>query len=109
MDKWLESVHSDGTEEFVSNPAPKLFETVKVRIRMYEDAPVKHVLLRSNPNGEEHFEEMQVVKTEHGLSYYEAPLKITENRMPYQFYLVCETIVYFYTQNGITASCPPLC
>ena len=88
MEQWLESVHSDGTEEFVSNLSPKLFETVQVRIRMYEDAPVKHVLLRSNPNGEEHFEEMEAVKTEHGLKYYEAPLRISENRMQYQFYLV---------------------
>ena len=108
MDRWLESVHSDGTAEFVSNPAPSLFETVKVRIRMYEDAPVKHVLLRTNPNGEEHFEEMQVVKTEHGLSYYEAPMKVTENRMAYQFYLVCADVIYFYTQNGITTYVPDL-
>ncbi|MBO5130065.1 MAG: alpha-glycosidase [Oscillospiraceae bacterium] len=108
MEQWLESVHSDGTEEFVSNPSPKLFEMVQVRIRMYEDAPVKHVLLRSNPNGEEHYEEMQVVKIEHGLKYYEAPLRISENRMPYQFYLVCEDVVYFYTQNGITTYVPDL-
>ena len=50
MEQWLESVHSDGTAEFVSNPAPRLFETVQVRIRMYENAPVEHVLLRTNPN-----------------------------------------------------------
>ena len=108
MEKWLESVYSDGTEEFVSNPKPKLFETVKVRIRMYEDAPVQHVLLRSNPNGEEHCAEMQVIKTEHGLKYYEAELKVTEKRMPYQFYLVCEDVVYFYTQKEITTYVPDL-
>ena len=106
MEKWLESVHSDGTAEFVSNPSPALFETVKVRIRMYADAPVEHVLLRSNPNGEEHFADMQIVKTEHGLKYYEAPLRISENRMQYQFYLVCKNVVYFYTQHGITTYVP---
>ena len=108
MEKWLESVYSDGTAEFVSNPHPALFETVKIRIRMYADAPVKHVLLRSNPNGEEHFAEMETVKTEHGLKYCQAELKITENRMAYQFYLVCEDVVYFYTQNGITTYVPDL-
>ncbi|MBQ7344807.1 MAG: alpha amylase N-terminal ig-like domain-containing protein [Oscillospiraceae bacterium] len=102
MDKWLESVYSDGTAGFVSDPHPKLFQTVKVRIRMYADAPVKHVLLRSDPNGEEHFAQMHLVGTVHGLSYYEADLRITENRMSYQFYLVCEDVVYFYTQMGIT-------
>lgn len=108
MEKWLESVYSDGSGEFVSNPRPKLFETVKVRIRMYEDAPVQHVLLRSNPNGEEHFAEMQAVRTEHGLKYYEAELKVTEKRMSYQFYLVCENVVYFYTQKEITTYVPDL-
>ena len=108
MERWLESVYSDGSLEFVSNPRPQLFETVRVRIRMYADAPVKHVLLRTNTNGEERFAEMQIVKTEHGLKYYEADLKITEKRMPYQFYLVCEDVVYFYTQKEITTYVPDL-
>lgn len=53
MELWLESVHSDGTAAFVSNPTPALFEDVTVRLRMYETAPVKHVILRSMPNGME--------------------------------------------------------
>ena len=106
MTTWLESVHSDGTAEFVSNPAPKLRETVTIRIRMYEDTPVKHVFLRTIPNGAERFTEMRVWKTEHGFVYYEAEMTMTENRMPYHFYLVCEKIVYFYTQKDITTYIP---
>ena len=106
MNTWLESVHSDGTAEFVSNPAPKLAETVMIRIRMYEDAPVKHVLLRTIPNGAERFSEMRISKRERGLVYYEAEMTMTENRMQYQFYLVCEDIVYFYTQKEITTYIP---
>jgi len=106
MDKWLESVYSDGTAEFVSNPSPKLFENVTVKIRMYEDAPVKHVFLRSIPNGAERLEEAHIVKKEHGLVYYEAPLAITENRIQYHFYLVCDDIVYFYNQKEITTYVP---
>jgi alpha-glucosidase len=106
MEQWLESVHSDGTEEFVSDLSPKLFDTVQIRIRMYEDAPVKHVLLRTVPNGEDRYDVMHIVKTERGLKYYEVSLRITENRMPYQFYLVCDDRVYFYTQNGITTYVP---
>lgn len=106
MKNWLESVYSDGTAEFVSSPSPKLFETVNIRIRMYEDAPVKTVLLRSIPNGAERLTEAKIVKKERGLVYYEAPLEITENRMQYQFYLVCEDVVYFYTQKEITTYLP---
>lgn len=106
MEKWLESVYSDGTAAFVSNPSPRLFDTVTVKIRMYEDAPVKHVFLRSVPNGAEHLEEAHIVKREHGLVYYEAPLAITENRMQYHFYLVCDDVVYFYNQKEITTYVP---
>lgn len=106
MNTWLESVHSDGTAAFVSNPFPTLNETVMIRIRMYENAPVKCVLLRTVPNGMERLEDMYIVKKERGLIYYEAPLKMTEKRMQYQFYLVCEDVVYFYTQKEITTYVP---
>ena len=106
MDKWLESVYSDGTEEFVSSPSPEFFETVSVRVRMYADAPVRHVLLRSLHNGAERVIEARVAKTERGLNYFEAPLTITEKRIQYQFYLVCDDVVYFYTQRGITTYMP---
>ncbi len=106
MKTWLESVHSDGTAAFVSNPAPKLFEDVTIRLRFYEDAPVKHVILRSMPNGMERLDEMHIAKKENGFVYYEATLKMNENRIQYHFYLVCEDAVYFYTQREITTYLP---
>ena len=45
MEQWLESVYSDGTSCFVSKPKPKLFDT--------KEAPVRHVFLRTVPNGAE--------------------------------------------------------
>lgn len=106
MDKWLESVYSDGTQCFVSNPQPKLYETVTIMLRAYEDAPIQHVFLRTIPNGAELLVEAKKTKTEHGLAYYAAELKMTENRMQYHFYLVCDDIVYFYNQKEITTYVP---
>lgn len=106
MNTWLESVYSDGTAMFVSNPSPKMFETVTIRLRMYADSPVEHVFLRTLPNGEERLTEMQPAETERGLVYYEAPLTMTETRMPYQFYLVCADTIWFYTQKQITSYVP---
>ncbi|MBD5459310.1 MAG: alpha-glycosidase, partial [Lachnospiraceae bacterium] len=90
MEQWLESVYSDGTSCFVSKPEPKLFDTVTVWLRVYEDAPVRHVFLRTVPNGAEELIEAEKRKTEHGLAYYAAELKILENRMQYHFYIVCD-------------------
>ena len=106
MEQWLESVYSDGTVCFVSKPEPKLFDTVTIWIRMYEDAPVRHVFLRAVPNGAEKLIEAERRKTEHGLAYYAAELEMTENRMQYHFYIVCDSIVYFYNQKGITTYVP---
>ena len=106
MNLWLESIYSDGTSEFVSNPSPKLLETVTVKLRMYENAPVRHVILRSLHNGVEQLDEMHIAYTKGGLVYYEAPLTITENRIQYQFYIVTENTVYFYTQKEITTYVP---
>ena len=106
METWLESVHSDGTAAFVSNPTPKLFEDVTIRLRMYEDSPVNHVILRSMPNGMERLDDMQIARKENGFVYYEATLRMNEKRIQYHFYLVCENAVYFYTQRGITTYLP---
>ena len=65
---WLESVYSDGTAAFVSSSCPKLFETVTIRLRFYRNAPVKHVFLRTIPNGVEQLIPMTRCKEEKGLS-----------------------------------------
>lgn len=106
MEQWLESVYSDGTECFVSNPQPAIFETVTVWIRMYEDAPVNHVFLRTVPNGAERLIKAEKRKVKNGLAYYAAELEITEKRMQYQFYLVCDKVIYYYNQKKITTYIP---
>ncbi len=106
MEQWLESVYSDGTECFVSNPQPKLFETVTIWLRVYDDAPIKHIFLRTVPNGAEKLIEAKKQKVENRLAYYAAELQITEKRMHYHFYLVCEDIIYFYNQKEITTYVP---
>lgn len=106
MEQWLESVYSDGSAAFVSNPAPRLFETVTIRLRMYEDAPVQCVILRATPNGGEEKIDMHRSFTKDGLVYWECPLRMEENRMCYHFYLVTEDQIYFYTQKEITTYLP---
>ena len=106
MDNWLESVYSDGTAMFVSAPSPKPRQTVTVRIRMYADAPVRHVFLRWLRNGLEQVAEMAPAGERAGLAYYAADMPVTESRMQYHFYLACDDVIYYYTQRGITTYLP---
>ncbi|MBR1692158.1 MAG: hypothetical protein IJ711_05210 [Lachnospiraceae bacterium] len=106
MEKWLESVYSDGSRQFVSNPEPSLGEEVTVWIRLYEDAPVRHVFVRSIPNGAEELYEAAKRKTAHGFAYYAASFRMREARMQYQFYLACDDVIYYYNQKEITTYIP---
>ncbi|MBR4657273.1 MAG: alpha-glycosidase [Oscillospiraceae bacterium] len=106
MEAWLESVYSDGTLDFVSAPAPRLGQTVTLRLRCAADAPVDAVLLRSFPNGAETLRAMEPGPVRRGLRYYETELRINEPRVCYQFCLVSGGEHYFYTQRGISSCLP---
>ena len=106
MEKWLESVYSDGTSLFVSSPSPKRGEVVTIWLRVYENAPVKHVFLRSAPNGGQLILEMKKRRSENGLAYYATELTMNENRVHYHFFLVCDDIIYYYNQKEITTYLP---
>ncbi|MCR5254864.1 MAG: alpha-glycosidase [Acetatifactor sp.] len=106
MNNWLESVYSDGSKEFVSKQIPKLGDKVNVALRLYEDAPVKHIFLRYLRNGAENLVEMKPEKTLNHLTYYKCEMPVTEKRMQYRFYLVCDDVVYYYTQGQITSYIP---
>ncbi len=106
MEKWLESVYSDGTAQFVSSPAPSLEETVSISVRMYESAPVRHVVLRLLRNGAEELVSMHKDSVRNGLVYYKADIQIRETRTPYHFNLICDNKVYFYNQKEITTYMP---
>ncbi len=103
---WLESVFSCGSPEFVSDPAPRLGQRVSVRLRLYETAPVRGVVLRWLRNGAECLSEARPCRRERGLVWYEAELPVTEPRMQYHFCLAAEGGVLFYTQRGLTAYPP---
>lgn len=103
---WLESVYSDGTCYFVSNPLPALGEKISIYLRMHESSPVKYVFLRTVINGAESLCLMEVDRAENELVYYKGSLTMHEKMMHYQFYLVAENSIYYYTQKEITTFIP---
>ncbi len=99
---WKESVYSDGSPLFVSCQNPQIGETVRIRLRMLETAPVSQVSLRYIKDGAQRLAGMQAAERKNGLVYYEAEIAMTEKHLRYQFYLVGEGVFYCYTQNGLT-------
>ncbi len=105
MEKWLESVYSDSTKYYVSNPYPKRNEKVTISIRMKSNQEVKKVFLRYREFGIEQIRLMNEEK-KGKLSYYSVEVEIKEKRFHYQFYLVTDKKIYFYTQYQITDYIP---
>ena len=106
MEKWLQSVYSDGTANFVSNPLPKKGESITIQLRLFDNAPVTNVIFRAKINGVEVLQEMKKDHVKAGLVYYIATLKIYEDSLHYHFYLVTSQTIYYYNQFEITEYTP---
>ena len=104
--EWLESVCSDTTFNFVSNPYPKKFEAVTFYLRFRKNNDVSHVFLRAREYGVEGLHEMHVAFEEKGLVYYSVEITIRDPFFNYHFYLVTENAVLYYNQKGISDSIP---
>ncbi len=103
---WLGTVHHDGSALFVSDPYPKLGNTVQVRLRLGHDAPVTAVYLRTFPDGEQAFTPMRRVKTTLPVQWWKATLPITQPTVHYRFLLQAADGMWWFTANGPSAGVP---
>ena len=102
MEKWLESIYTDGSRNFISNPHPKKGEKIKVSLRTLEDSPIQYVILRTKLNGIEIPFTMNRIKSKNGLSYYESPeITLYEDVFHYHFFIVTKDRIFYYNQMGI--------
>ena len=106
MTHWLNTVYSDSGALFISNPAPHKGETVRIRLRMIRNADIRHVYLRLKEFGVERLIPMTVEKEKDQLIYYKTDIVCNEARIQYQFYLVTDSNIYYYTQHRITDYIP---
>lgn len=106
MDRWINSIYSDGTKGFVSACTPSIGEKVKISLRLLEGAPAEKIFLRRISNGAEQYIEMKLTKVLAGLAYYTAETAMNEPRLSYYFVIACKDVIYFYTQAGITTYVP---
>jgi alpha-glucosidase len=100
---WLRTVHHDGSEKYVSDLAPRLGETVQVRLRTGQHAPVREVYLHTTPDGESALTPMAPAGCEPPAEWWEASLPVHEPRVRYRFVVVADDGVWFLNAAGLTA------
>ena len=106
MKEWLNSVYSDGTKFYVSNPTPKKGESITIKLKVKENQDLQHVLLRSKEFGAEIFYNMEVESKKNGIVYYQCEVQVKDAVFQYQFYLVTKDEIYYYTQYRMTDYIP---
>ncbi len=97
---WLSTLHHDGSDKYVSHLYPRLGETVKIRLRVGENAPIKRVFLRIFPDGEQFIGQMTLERHEPPVRWWEADLLINEPTVHYRFLIEAEDGMWWYTAAG---------
>lgn len=98
--EWLNSVHHDGSRNYLSELYPAMGEKVHVRLRVTADAPVLRIYLRYYPDGEQAFIAMQPVEKIHQVQWWECILEIRQPVVHYRFTLECSQGIWWYSAAG---------
>ena len=103
---WLSTVFHAATPPYVSEPYPRLDQTVTLRLRVTRTAPVQRVYLRTFPDGEQALTPMALTQTTDLVNWYSVSMPVREPSVHYRFLLVAEDGVWQYTAAGPLAHVP---
>jgi alpha-glucosidase len=98
------TAHHDGSERYVSDPAPSLGDTVTVWVRVPAEADVAMVWARSTPDGEPRFVMSSVDRRTPGEVWWRADVDVHNPVTNYRFLLVDAAGGYrWLTARGVVA------
>jgi alpha-glucosidase len=103
---WLQSIHHDGSERYVSKLHPRLGETVRLRLHIAHGAPIRRVVLRTFPDGEQALTNMTRAATEPPVQWWEADLAIDEPVSHYRFIIDSADGLWHYSAAGPSPFAP---
>ncbi|MHB8628697.1 MAG: alpha-amylase family glycosyl hydrolase [Aggregatilineales bacterium] len=104
---WTAGLHHDGSALYVSNPLPRHGERVTIKLRIPDHAPVKGVLLRTAPDGENYFEQMHETGRADGWVWWAGELHATMPSNPYRFRVYSDEGLHHYTAAGVSRADRP--
>jgi alpha-glucosidase len=98
---YLRSIHHDGSARYVSNSYPRLGETVTLRLRTAPDAPIRQILLRTLPDGEQAFAALTPQPPDAAHRWWTVPLVVSMPTMAYRFVLLTDDGLWTYNGTGL--------
>ncbi len=104
---WTAGLHHDGSALYVSNPLPKMGETLMVKLRVPAEAPITTVYLRTAPDGEGHMEAMHEEGQKGITKWWSAKIPIKMPYTPYRFRILSSEGGFWLTQLGVSRADGP--
>ncbi|OHD08576.1 MAG: hypothetical protein A2086_13060 [Spirochaetes bacterium GWD1_27_9] len=98
---WKQTIFSDSSANFISNPMPKLNEKITFSIRMYKMLSIDSVFLSVCPKGEVFYCKMVKTKEDDFFSYYSVDFEMVSLKLIYKFFLIIDGKEYYYTSYGL--------
>ncbi|MGB4594646.1 MAG: alpha-amylase family glycosyl hydrolase [Anaerolineaceae bacterium] len=103
---WMSSLSHHPTSDYLSNPRPAFGETITVGLLAPADAPIRELILRTIPNGEQSFTRMHPGKVEGNMQFWEAEIAFRERFNPYRFGIVTKEAVWWLNAIGVSQTIP---
>ncbi len=111
---YLVSIHHDGSPRYVRPAARRelrLGDDVTIRLRAALDAPIERILLRTCPDGEQFFTEMQPADAARAgvppaCRWWQATLRLNMPVTTYRFLLFTADGVWWYNGSGLHRHVP---
>lgn len=106
MERWLTSLYTDGSKEFISPLAPKIMQKLTIRLRVLRDNPIVTIYLRAAPEGEEVLLPMTRYRHDTLFSWYHVQTTMVPKVLKYRFKIACPDIVYWFNAAGVSHHTP---
>src|SRR5258708_6283431 len=104
---WTNSAHHDGSSRYVDpSTQHRLGSTVTLRLRVDVHSPIERVFVRTNPDGEQHLDPMQLVGTDSVCNWWEAQIKLHMLHNNYRFLFLTSEGSWWLTAAGMVRHTP---
>ncbi len=105
----LASIHHDGSSRYVSPGYPHMGEQVHIRLRTNPQLPIHQLLLRTCPDGEQHFTPLRLDETRNSPAcrWWKAELHLYMPVSSYRFLIILDGASYWYNAGGLHSYNPP--
>ena len=103
---WVNQLSHHQTSDYLSNPRPALGETVTVRVLAPANAPMRELILRTIPNGEQAFTPMLPRNLEGDMRWWEIEVAFRERLNLYRFGILTDEAMWWMNAVGFSQTIP---